>query len=267
VNKTYHVRVVRHLQFREKQRLEEGVVIEKFKTAPAEVANIVKDGDFSEFDITIHEGHKHQVRLMCHEVGHDVVRLTRIAQGPLKLDLAKPGAWRPLTGEELALLHAIGRTTARPRPVFQSNSSERRYSANRDWHSGQAPVPRDPRPRNEQGEHIGSPTGQSRTETVRPQLPARNEPSGRDVRYRPSERPPRENPAGRGERRDPAKPFVRSTGPSASKPYPKTFIGKPSFSKPKGKKPFDRSPGSKPFSRGPKPFGRTSGPRTTGRPR
>ncbi|MEI8011186.1 MAG: pseudouridine synthase [Candidatus Omnitrophota bacterium] len=137
VNKTYHVRVVRRLEFREKDRLEKGVVIEKFKTAPAEVGNVVFDGNFTEFDLTIHEGHKHQVRLMCHEVGHDVVRLTRIAQGPLRLDALKSGAWRPLTMEEQASLHAIGRVARTLKPVFSSHSSDRRYSANRDWKSGQ----------------------------------------------------------------------------------------------------------------------------------
>jgi len=144
VNKTYHVRVNRRMEFREKDRLEQGVVIDKFKTAPAEVTNMNFHAGATEFDLTIHEGHKHQVRLMCHEVGHDVVHLTRIAQGPLKLDTLKVGAMRPLTGEELALLHAIakpsvitgrGSKRAFPKPLFQSNSTERRYSANRDWHS------------------------------------------------------------------------------------------------------------------------------------
>ena len=137
VNKTYHVRVTRRLEFREKDRLEQGVVIEKFKTAPAEVANVTFDGNFTEFDLTIHEGHKHQVRLMCHEVGHDVVRLTRVAQGPLRLDTLKSGAWRPLTPEEQASLHAIGRAARPLKPVFSSNSPQRRFSANRDWQSGQ----------------------------------------------------------------------------------------------------------------------------------
>jgi 23S rRNA pseudouridine2605 synthase len=142
VNKTYHVQVNRKMEFREKDRLEKGVVIDKFKTAPAEVANMKFTAGFTEFDLTIHEGRKHQVRLMCHEVGHDVVHLTRIAQGPLKLEALKTGAWRPLTGEEVALLHAIARPSApsgrSPRyikPLFKSNSSERRFSANRDWHS------------------------------------------------------------------------------------------------------------------------------------
>lgn len=109
VNKTYHVRVVRRMEFREKERLEKGVVIEGSRTAPAQVENITFDGNFTEFDLTIHEGRKHQVRLMCHEVGHDVVRLTRIAQGPLKLGDLRPKAWRVLTGEEIALLAAVGR--------------------------------------------------------------------------------------------------------------------------------------------------------------
>lgn len=157
VNKTYRVRVSRRMEFREKDRLEQGVVIDKFKTAPAQVTNMHFHSGFTEFDLTIHEGHKHQVRLMCHEVGHDVVQLTRIAQGPLKLDALKAGAWRPLTGEELALLHAIARpsfSAARgkgrvlPKPLFKSNSTERRYSANRDWHSDKT-TRRDDKPRTE----------------------------------------------------------------------------------------------------------------------
>ena len=138
VNKIYHVRVVRRLEFREKERLEKGVVIEGTKTAPAQVENITFDGNFTEFDLTIHEGRKHQVRLMCHEVGHDVVRLTRIAQGPLKLGSLKPKAWRVLTGEEIALLAAVGRGV----PVKYSS----KYSPRKSFkNSTQQPFKRSPK--------------------------------------------------------------------------------------------------------------------------
>ena len=230
VNKTYHVRVSRRMEFREKDRLEQGVVIDKFRTAPARVANMQFHGGFTEFDLTIHEGHKHQVRLMCHEVGHDVVHLARIAQGPLKLDTLKPGAWRPLTGEEVALLHAIGRPApvkwrppqpGAPRPVFKSHSGARRFSANRDWHSDKgsrhAPGTSSTAPRREDRPRTAD--HRRRDDKPRAEGAPRREykPYGRDARPAP-DRP-------RSDRPSPGKRFA-----SGPKPYKKVF-GKKTFRK------------------------------------
>ena len=267
VNKTYHVRVNRRMEFREKDRLEKGVVIEKFKTAPAEVTNIHFYGAFTEFDLTIHEGHKHQVRLMCHEVGHDVVHLTRIAQGPLKLDTLKAGAWRPLTGEELALLHAIAKPSvlarrgpqrAFPKPLFQSNSTERRYSANRDWHSDKSTrrvpsvpssVPRrDDRPRTEgyvrrddRPRIEGAPRREYKPYS-REGRPAADRP--RSAGYVRRDDRPRTEGASRRE----YKPYNRDARPGSDRPrsdHPRTE-GAPRreykpYKKPFGKKPFRKS--------------------------
>ena len=55
--------------------------------------------------VTIHEGRNRQVRRMCALAGLEVTRLKRIREGELWLDRSlKPGQWRPLTAEELALL-------------------------------------------------------------------------------------------------------------------------------------------------------------------
>ncbi|MBF0330770.1 MAG: pseudouridine synthase [Candidatus Omnitrophica bacterium] len=196
VNKTYHVRVTRKMEFREKDRLEAGVVIDGFRTAPAEVANINYLNAATEFDLTIHEGHKHQVRLMCHEVGHDVEQLTRIAQGPLKLEGLKVGTWRPLTPEELAMLHNIGRTTITP--VFKSHSPERRYSANRDWSSDKP-----------EGQRYSTPASS-------PAESARRERTERPEAGRPDSSAPREEKP-TGERRE-YKPFNRDARPSSDRP-------------------------------------------------
>ena len=54
----------------------------------------------------ITEGRKHQVKLMVKAVGAHVFYLKRWAIGPVRLDAAlAPGAYRPLTPEEL---HALG---------------------------------------------------------------------------------------------------------------------------------------------------------------
>ena len=55
--------------------------------------------------VVIHEGRNRQVRRMCALAGLEVTRLKRIREGDLWLDRSlKPGQWRPLTAEELALL-------------------------------------------------------------------------------------------------------------------------------------------------------------------
>lgn len=51
-------------------------------------------------DITIHEGKNRQIRRMCDIAGLKVLRLTRIAVGPVKLGDLKRGAWRNLTEAE-----------------------------------------------------------------------------------------------------------------------------------------------------------------------
>jgi pseudouridine synthase len=90
--------------------LREGVTLEDGVTSPARVRTIPQRGsdNTTVLEITIHEGRNRQVRRMCEAVGHRVLRLERIAYGPLTLRGLKGGEWRPLSGEELrALRHAV----------------------------------------------------------------------------------------------------------------------------------------------------------------
>jgi 23S rRNA pseudouridine2605 synthase len=54
--------------------------------------------------ITIHEGRNREVRRMCESIGHPVVRLRRVAIGPLRDPRLKPGKWRELTPQEVKRL-------------------------------------------------------------------------------------------------------------------------------------------------------------------
>jgi 16S rRNA U516 pseudouridylate synthase RsuA-like enzyme len=56
--------------------------------------------------MTIREGKYHQVKRMSAQVGHPVLKLKRIAYGPLRLGRLAPGAWRDLSQEELRNLEA-----------------------------------------------------------------------------------------------------------------------------------------------------------------
>ena len=55
--------------------------------------------------VSIHEGKNRQVRRMCDAAHLHVTRLKRVQEGPLQLGDLRPGQWRPLTAEELRMLH------------------------------------------------------------------------------------------------------------------------------------------------------------------
>ena len=54
--------------------------------------------------MALHQAVNRQIRRMCAAAGLEVLRLRRIAEGPLQLGTLAPGAWRPLTEAELAAL-------------------------------------------------------------------------------------------------------------------------------------------------------------------
>lgn len=54
--------------------------------------------------VILRQGLKRQIRLMMHAVGYEVRRLVRVGFGPLRLEDMRPGEWRALTADEVALL-------------------------------------------------------------------------------------------------------------------------------------------------------------------
>ena len=66
-------------------------------------AGIERAGEHTLY-ITIREGRNRQVRKMCALAGLSVRRLTRIAEGPLRLGDLPAGKWRRLTGNEINAL-------------------------------------------------------------------------------------------------------------------------------------------------------------------
>ena len=103
VKKTYRVRLAQPLSEEAVRALERGVDIGDDKpTAPAEVEQPGSD----EILLSLTEGRFHQVKRMMRAVDNRVLALERVRFGPLALDgeLA-PGEGRPLTPQEVALLH------------------------------------------------------------------------------------------------------------------------------------------------------------------
>lgn len=82
------------------RRLREGVDLEDGPTAPAKASELSP----GVIRLVIHEGRNRQVRRMCEAVGHPVTRLVRTRIGPLRDSHLAPGAWRPLTQDEVRTL-------------------------------------------------------------------------------------------------------------------------------------------------------------------
>jgi 23S rRNA pseudouridine2605 synthase len=82
------------------RRLREGVQLDDGVTAPAQANAIAPDV----IRLTIHEGRNRQVRRMCEVIGHPVRRLVRTRIGSLTDRKLRPGAWRPLTADEVRQL-------------------------------------------------------------------------------------------------------------------------------------------------------------------
>lgn len=95
-----------------------GVALEDGPAVPAAVALVRHTPGTSVLRLTFTEGRKHEVKRYCAALGHPVVRLRRIAFGPLRLEGLPPGAWRPLRAEEVRTLRgaAAGGDTRIARP-------------------------------------------------------------------------------------------------------------------------------------------------------
>jgi len=108
VEKVYEAEVEGDLGEEALRRLREGVELEDGRTAPAGARRLGR----GRIELTLHEGRNRQVKRMCAAVGHPVRRLHRKGYAGLGLDGLEPGAWRELTGREVALLRSAGRPPA-----------------------------------------------------------------------------------------------------------------------------------------------------------
>jgi pseudouridine synthase len=85
------------------QRLRKGVILDDgHKTAPAEVTRVKETDKNAWLKITLHEGRNQQIRKMFDFIGHSVVKLRRVAIGPLYDEKLPVGAFRFLSPAEIA---------------------------------------------------------------------------------------------------------------------------------------------------------------------
>ena len=89
--------------------LRAGVEVEGRHVTPDAADILATDRDGSRLRIVIHDGRKHQVKLMCLAAGLPVSRLQRVRYGPLELSDLPRGQHRDLLDDEVrALEDAVG---------------------------------------------------------------------------------------------------------------------------------------------------------------
>lgn len=106
IPKTYYAKISGEVTKEDVANFAAGMDIgEKKDTLPARLTILSCEDGMSEIELTITEGKFHQVKRMFEAVGKEVVYLKRISMGGLKLDDSlKPGEYRALTEEEIAII-------------------------------------------------------------------------------------------------------------------------------------------------------------------
>jgi 23S rRNA pseudouridine2605 synthase len=108
VPKTYQVKASTLLSDQQIEQLRQGVELKDGRTRPAEVRRLRDSASYTHLEITITEGRNRQVRRMVEAVGSKVLKLVRIAIGPIRIGELQIGHWRPLSAGELEVLQKGG---------------------------------------------------------------------------------------------------------------------------------------------------------------
>jgi 23S rRNA pseudouridine2605 synthase len=99
--RTYEVNIKPNLNEEKINLLRQGVLLEDGMTLPTDVS-IMRHGQASCWILmTLYEGRNRQIRRMVTSVGGQVIKLRRIAVGPVRLESLQAGDFRSLTPQEI----------------------------------------------------------------------------------------------------------------------------------------------------------------------
>ncbi len=105
ISKVYDVKIKGHPDKKAIEQLRSGVRIEEGVTAPAEVEIIRELPNAAWLRITLHQGWNRQIKRMGLAVGHPVLKIRRIAYGPVRLGTLSPGRHRLLRLDEIRKIY------------------------------------------------------------------------------------------------------------------------------------------------------------------
>ena len=103
----YEVEVEGRVGSADLPRWRAGVMLEDGPAVPRAVRIVRAGGRTTWLALTFTEGRHREVKRYCRALGHSVVRLRRIAFGPLKLGSLPRGHWRSLTDGEVQRLKTL----------------------------------------------------------------------------------------------------------------------------------------------------------------
>lgn len=100
VAKTYQVKCSTRVTNEQIDQLRAGVELDDGPTRPAEVIRLRDSEKYSHLEIRITEGRNRQVRRMVEAIESKVLKLVRVAIGPVRIGTLEVGKWRELTNPE-----------------------------------------------------------------------------------------------------------------------------------------------------------------------
>jgi 23S rRNA pseudouridine2605 synthase len=120
LDKTYHVQVGRIADAALLEALENGIRTKEGETLRVKAASLLRQGERNSWlEIILDEGRNRHIRRMLETLGIEVLRLMRVAIGPLALgDLPKAAVRRLTADEKLALDRAMLQNAQDPTPHF-----------------------------------------------------------------------------------------------------------------------------------------------------
>jgi 23S rRNA pseudouridine2605 synthase len=117
VEKTYLVQVAGHPTREDQQKLHDGVWLSDGHVKARHVKRLKTQGESTWLKIVLGEGKNREIRRMLARLGHKVMRLKRIAIGPIPVGSLKSGKARKLTHAEIdELRRATERRSPREQP-------------------------------------------------------------------------------------------------------------------------------------------------------
>ncbi len=135
--RTYHVLVAGHPEQETLSELRKGIYFEEGRFRVEGVKSLKRQGESTWCEVILAEGHNREVRRLFSRVGHKVMKLQRVAFGPIFLGKMARGEIREIRRDELERLFGMlerNETTReedrerRPRPAARPKTGQRRMN-------------------------------------------------------------------------------------------------------------------------------------------
>jgi 23S rRNA pseudouridine2605 synthase len=152
IPKTYQVLVAGKPTVEDIQKLLDGVWLAEGKVRAKDVRRLKPQGDSTWLRVVLTEGKNREIRRMLAGLGHKVLRLRRVAIGPVKLDKLPKGKTRRVSEPELAELRRwVALATERvaklkAKAAARTPEQKTAAKARRDARPDRPGPPRGPRP-------------------------------------------------------------------------------------------------------------------------